>query len=466
MRKIYLLSPKEYSAETIAVAFAKTSRSPQSFKENADALTESSSAAFNEKWVLGFGHNSVAEAAIIHIAIEGVSRMVVEIIESCRLASYTEKSSRYQTYGSDSFYIPEFSDPKMRVEYLSLMNDLMALYGKSLVEIKKLVSEDNPRKEEETDDQYDSRLRSKYADQARYALPQSALANVGVTINARELALLIRKLLASHIKEANDVGAEILSFAKQELPSLLKYADEGLGYLDTFDSFVPDNKVDATTYHNVSLANMDRFDDLARIGCLRENLSIRDIDSWLATASKEDIEGKILKLADGRGEHDQLPREYEWFSISFDIVADNGALYELKRHRMMTYLPQMLTARMGWRVPKMFYDAGLVPEYNEMMERVSLFYETLALTVPAIAGYIIPNAFLRRAYVKMNLRQLTAICELRSKPKAHAAMRVIAYQMYEAITARHPFLAHLIRVPVTDDAHNMSVKINSEFFSQ
>jgi len=32
-RQVYLLNPKELSPETIAVSFAKTSRSPQSFRE-------------------------------------------------------------------------------------------------------------------------------------------------------------------------------------------------------------------------------------------------------------------------------------------------------------------------------------------------------------------------------------------------------------------------------------------------
>ena len=95
-RNIYLLDPKKLSPETIAVAFAKTSRSPQSFQEIANDLSSEKSAEFNEKWVVGYGHSSVAEHAVLHIAIENISRLAVECLESNRLASYTEKSSRYQ----------------------------------------------------------------------------------------------------------------------------------------------------------------------------------------------------------------------------------------------------------------------------------------------------------------------------------------------------------------------------------
>jgi thymidylate synthase ThyX len=102
-RQIYLLSPKELSPETIAVAFAKTSRSPESFRQIAAGLSDEQSAQFHEKWVVGYGHASVAEHAVLHLAIENVSRLAVECIESNRLASYTEKSTRYQKWGREDF---------------------------------------------------------------------------------------------------------------------------------------------------------------------------------------------------------------------------------------------------------------------------------------------------------------------------------------------------------------------------
>ena len=51
-REIYLLSPKALSPETIAVAFAKTSRAPESFREIAAELNDEKSAKFHEKWVV------------------------------------------------------------------------------------------------------------------------------------------------------------------------------------------------------------------------------------------------------------------------------------------------------------------------------------------------------------------------------------------------------------------------------
>ena len=104
--QVYLLDPKNLSPETIAVTFAKTSRSPESFREIAAELNDEKSAQFHEKWVVGYGHSSVAEHAVLHIAVENCSRLAVEALESCRLASYTEKSTRYQKWTPQDFHSP------------------------------------------------------------------------------------------------------------------------------------------------------------------------------------------------------------------------------------------------------------------------------------------------------------------------------------------------------------------------
>src|SRR5512139_1987559 len=132
-REIYLLSPRQLSPETIAVAFAKTSRSPESFRDIAAELSEEKSAQFHEKWVVGYGHASVAEHAVLHIAFENVSRIAIESIESNRLASYTEKSTRYQKWGTDNFTIPpELEDRPLCSEYVETLQFLFKTYADSL----------------------------------------------------------------------------------------------------------------------------------------------------------------------------------------------------------------------------------------------------------------------------------------------------------------------------------------------
>ena len=104
--KLNIYSLDHLKPEVVAVAFAKCSRSPESFKTIADELTDEKSADFHEKWVVGYGHSSVAEHATLHLAIENVSILATKVIEDNRLASYTEKSTRYQIFDRDKYYKP------------------------------------------------------------------------------------------------------------------------------------------------------------------------------------------------------------------------------------------------------------------------------------------------------------------------------------------------------------------------
>ncbi|HEY5984589.1 MAG TPA: FAD-dependent thymidylate synthase, partial [Anaerolineales bacterium] len=225
-RRIYLLSPRELSPETIAVAFAKTSRSPESFREIASGLSEEKSAQFHEKWVVGYGHASVAEHAVLHLAFENVSRLAIESIESNRLASYTEKSTRYQKWRPDDFHVPsELSDHALREEYLRVCRLLFSTYLDSLEPVSKVVIARAARRENESDDALDRRLRSQYVDVCRFLLPAASLANVGMTANARVLENVIRKMLSHELAEVREIGEQVKMVARAEIPTLVKYAE-------------------------------------------------------------------------------------------------------------------------------------------------------------------------------------------------------------------------------------------------
>ena len=103
--RVYPLDPN-MTQEKMAVTFAMTSRSPEPFDEIAERVTTDKSAEFHERWVLGYGHSSVAEHAVLHLAVENISRVACDALEDNRLASYTEKSSRYQVMTETGFHLP------------------------------------------------------------------------------------------------------------------------------------------------------------------------------------------------------------------------------------------------------------------------------------------------------------------------------------------------------------------------
>ena len=126
-RRIYALTG--LPPEVVAVAFAKCSRSPEPFDKIAEELNEDKSKKFHEKWVVGYGHSSVAEHAVLSLAIENVSILATKVIEDSRLASFTEKSTRYQIFNKDSYYIPELKNKQL---YIETANHLLDVYHEAV----------------------------------------------------------------------------------------------------------------------------------------------------------------------------------------------------------------------------------------------------------------------------------------------------------------------------------------------
>ena len=452
-RDIYLLSPKHLSPETIAVAFAKTSRSSESFRKIAAELSDAKSAEFHEKWVVGYGHASVAEHAVLHIALENVSRLAIECLESNRLASYTEKSTRYQMWHADSFYTPCALAASGHAElYQQTCARLFETYLRSLEPVKKLMQATHPRKANESEARWDGRIRSQYVDHCRFLLPAAALANVGLTANARVLESALRKMLSHPLAEVREIGGELKRVAQAETPTLVKYADAVPYQSETATALIQiANGIRNTAYllsATVELVDYDpRAEDKFLAACLyrfggHAFAECRAVVQAMTAGQK----ATLAQTALGRlAKYDVPLRELEHVTYTFDAVMDQGGYFELKRHRMMTQSPQRLTCDLGYAVPRAIDEAGFAAEYRAALEATAAAYHTLAADFPEEASYVVANGFNRRVLMTMNLREAFHLCELRGAPTAHFSARRTAGQFYAAIAQVHPLLAGFMR---------------------
>ncbi len=452
-RQIYLLSPRELSPETIAVAFAKTSRSPESFREIAAGLTEEKSAQFHEKWVVGYGHASVAEHAVLHLALENISRLAIESIESNRLASYTEKSTRYQKWLADNFFTPsELDGHALRDDYVAACRLLFQTYLEALEPVRALVLSRAERKPGESDEAMDRRLRSQYVDVCRFLLPAASLANVGMTANARVLESVIRKLLSHSLIEVREIGEQVKAVARAEVPTLVKYA-EAVPYISETVADLRERSAAITgspSGSHCTLIDYDRDGEkkvlaaaLYRFGAMSLEEALAHIDG-LPDAACSELADTLMKRL---GEHDTPLRELEYSTYTFDLVMDQGAYAEFKRHRMMTQTPQKLTTRLGYAIPQLMVDAGLKPAYEAAMRQAADVFEKLWGFDPDVAQYVVPNAYNRRVLARLNLREAYAFCQLRAAPNAHFSIRRVARRVHDAIRQVHPRLAAYMHLP-------------------
>ncbi len=461
-RRIYLLDPQQLSPETIAVAFAKTSRSPEPFDVIAAELNETKSADFHEKWVVGYGHASVAEHAVLHLAVENISRLAIECLESNRLASYTEKSSRYQKWTPDSFYLPaEIEEAGLTETYNETVAFLFESYLNSLPLVQEVVKQEQPQQPGESTSAWERRLRSEYIDVCRYYLPAASLANVGMTINARALAHALRKMLSHPLAEVREVGQTMKDVATAEVPTLLKYVSPVPYLMQLNDDLTAHPALAETTadadwcklvdYHRdgqdrVLASALYRYNQLPYQQALH---AVETMDQQHRADLAEAVLGRL-------GQHDEPMRELEYCQMTFDVFIDQGAYFELKRHRMMTQTPQALTTRLGYALPSKIIKAGLEENYRQAMQKAADTFELLAERVPAAAGYIVPNAFNRRVLLQMNMRSALHLVELRAADNAHFAIRRLARRIETEIRRVYPLLAKYFRLGASETTESIT----------
>jgi thymidylate synthase ThyX len=462
-RDIYLLDPRDFSPETIAVAFGKTSRSPESFRQIASELTGETSAEFNEKWVVGYGHSSIAEHAVLHIAIENISRLAVECLESNRLASYTEKSTRYQKWNSDDFYIPEeFSGPAARSIYTGICQMLFNLYETSLPALIESLEKETPHDPSISEARRRRIILTAAGDVCRFFLPVAAFANVGVTINARALEHAITKMLSHQLNEVRVLGQEIKQISHQTVPTLVKYANEQVSLKSTSDYF--NNLLESAgllhskEQNDIPGAKLLKVDADLEIRILSgalmrySDITYAQAQDFIATMDFDAKKACLDALFNPLDEHDIPIRELEYGNFLFEVVLDQGAYLELKRHRMMTQTPSLFTPRFGYAIPAQIIKAGLQDVYNDAMSQAKDAYMQLCKISEPAASYVLPNAFNRQVLLQSNLRTLYHFLSLRTAPTAHFSMRRIAHQMADQVIDALPNVGKYIRVNPSETA--------------
>jgi thymidylate synthase ThyX len=464
-RRIYLLDPGQYDPETIAVAFAKTSRSPLPFDKIAEDLNAEKSAEFNEKWVVGYGHASVAEHAVLHLAIENVSRLAVETIESNRLASYTEKSTRYQNWEQLAFFTPpELKDHPLAKNYLDTCTKLFDFYNDCQPKLQAQLIREHPRRADEGDAAYERCIRSMALDSARYLLPAASLANLGMTANARTLEHAISKMLSSQLEEVRRIGESIKVTACASVPTLIKYAaaNKYQRTLSTWDCPVSlklsNNSSDWITLVNYNSLGVEKL--LASMLFRHGNQDYGTCYEYVTNLSDAEKRTHLTHILDGMGAHDNPPHEFEHTSYTFDVMMDQGAFYEIKRHRMMTQSPQALGASLGYAIPRIFKDSGLLKQYQEAMDQAADCWTKLDKWNPTAASYVVPNGFNRRVLLSLNVREAYTLIKLRSSPNAHYSVRRVVRRMAEETQKVHPLIGGLF----LQDATESSDSIEKEFF--
>lgn len=472
--------------EVIAVLFAYYSRSREDLRTNlakllADqeievttGLTERPSfglatekaRAFHEKWVVGYGHASVAEHAVVHLAVENVSIVASKVIEDLRLGSFTEKSTRYVVFDRNSFVdLPELGD-KLHARYRASSEQLFETYLDLMPKVTDAVKARAPRPAGMSDAAYAAAIRAQACDLLRGLLPAGTRTNLGLTANARALEGLLTKMFSSPLAEVQRLAGEMHRAAQSVVPTLVKYAaknEHRIGLRTAVSKrmrylYDPGPRAAGSTVvmgPPVRLVRHDA-DALERIAMALAyegsdpSMHARGMSDALKYGTSADLEGVVRASIETRGSHDPAPRAFEATMLTFELMLDYGAYRDLQRHRMLLPSTQRLTCTLGFEPPTELAELGLLEPYSTAMLSALGAWESIEAERPLEAQYAVPLGFRIRTLWTLSLRELFHVIELRSSKQGHASYRRIAQGLYRAAITVHPWLEGLIRVDLND----------------
>ncbi len=415
-----------------------------------------------ERVFVGYGDDSIAQVGGAHVACEWVSNIVTKLLQRGRIAAYLEQSTRYIPYdkplpdGGYRFY----RDGELGPEFATAMDELFAIYSRSLTAVEAWAAERWPRREDEPEGAWRRSISAKALDLLRGLLPAATLSHVGIYASGQAYEQLIMRLMASPLPEARAYGEMILAELQRVMPSFVSRVDrperggEWVSYFqrrrERTESWVARLGLDRRDEDgdgapSVELIHVDGGEEDLLASCLFEasSASETEILARIDVLDRDERAALLGAMAGDRANRRHRPgRGFEAVRYRFEIVSDYGAFRDLQRHRMLTCQWQRLGPDLGAGVPDEVREAGVGGEFERALEISRNEYERLVVAgLPEQAPYALSLAYRIRYTLDLNAREAMHLIELRSGREGHPTYRAVAQAMHERIAAIHPGVA-------------------------
>jgi flavin-dependent thymidylate synthase len=431
---------EDVTPETLSASYARISRDPRPVDElRAAARAEvDRTRRSNQSIIFKMGHHSVAEHAVFNFDLIGVSRLAIEEIERFRLMSFTEKSQRYITLGSDFVVPDEIRQAGLEELFVGTVRAQNALYHRLYARLKPHVLAKHAGAA--ADPRNHAVLDGWAREDARYIVSLATEGQLGLTVNARSLELLIRRFAAKGLAEVRAINARLYALAKAVAPSIILFTDPSPFDVETYPDLAaagwagPPGRAlrRRGAPQSAALAAAPEDGDSRIIAALLHTVTGLSYKECLALAEKARPAARkdIVRRALGRMEfYDFPPREFEHADLVYDLVLSASAFAQLKRHRMATLTWPRYDPALGVTVPPSVREAGAEREFLAVIELTDETHARLEQAVGPAADYVLTNAHRRRALLKINVRELYHISRLRQDATAQWEIREIAAEM-------------------------------------
>lgn len=421
---------------------------------------------FYDRVLVGYGDDSVAELGGTSLACERISQIAAKVIEAPRIGiSPLEKSTRYVWFNQkingnyQYFREPVLINSRFADLYIETCDLLFETYSSLIEPMTKFIMEKFPREGEVSDRAYNSTVRAKACDILRVFLPASTMTNVGLYGNGRAFEYLITKMYSHPLAEIRQLASIMHDELSKVIPSFVKRINDTYGkaaqqYIsDTYKAtgkFVASNIEQLPQQsEEVTLVDYDHDAEekvLQAIIYPHSKMPLKQTREIAGNMSEAERKELIKEYMSRRSNRRHKPgRAFEHAYYTFDILSNYGIYRDLQRHRQLTQEPQDLNVIHGYDTPKELSEAGFEKEYHECMARVKEAFKTISREYPKEAQYLVAFGYKIRWYMKMNLREVCHLTELRTMQQGHRDYRRVAQQIYLKVKEVHPTLAEYIK---------------------
>jgi flavin-dependent thymidylate synthase len=420
----------DVTPETLSAAYARISRYPDAVPElRRQARREVEKARkSNRTIVFEMGHHSVAEHAVFNFDILGISRLALEALEHFRLASYTEKSQRYIRIGRD-YVLPTEITGDLRDRFRELIARQFELYVRLYRKIYR------HRLGDETSQTAKRSARLVASEDARYVLPLATLGQVGMTVNARNLELMIRRFASHPLTEVRELGARLRGLVSRVAPSLIIFAGESPFDSKTYagiQAAVRELGLPRRRGLGVRLVSYTKRADDLLLATILHHSSTAPFEGCRRAANELDSEAKrslLLKAFEHAELYDAVLREFEVVSLTFELVVSASCFAQLKRHRLATVLPQGYDPELGIAVPESIHAVRATSAVRRLAREAAELFGDVLERSPDAAPYVLTNGHRRRVLFHCNARELYHVSRLRQDQHAQWEIRELADAM-------------------------------------
>ncbi len=459
--------------EVIAVIFAYVSRSSKSFRENLQTLLEKeeiltqpgnqlllseTARRFHERWVVGYGHSSVAEHAVAHIGIEKISRLASSELELAnRFNSFTEYSQRYQRPRRGDFYIPdEMSQwPSLREAYIQFQYQAYDTYETILAGLIPYLEKKISQNKDETLKAYQTRIEKLAFEDARYVLPLATLTNLGMTGNGRALRDTLVILLSSPFSECVRLAKEMEREISFCLPTLLRHVGASAHLEKCRQQFKQpahsrNGRVTDKKEKRSSIEIADYETVLVRLCAgLRfshQPVSYLQAEQWAKEISLEQKEQFLRETLSELGPFDNPHPVFEQIRVKLYLSVSEANWHQLLRHnRRTSFIFQPPNVDGGVTIPPHVQEAGLSEVMHSLISRAEELYHQLVQVSPTLAAYSVTNAHNREIVADLSLWELYHLINLRTSEEAQWDIRQTFERIHSLLATTHPVIAQFAK---------------------